>query len=533
MNCPKDFDSSTSEEKNKIRSRSKMIFLYQALAVVTFYFTITLSHAQSTSYFDSLDQARTQLYQGDFLKSLLILNRLETSFPGEENMIRVKGQALYWSKDFGKMKAFFQEKITSYPTLQWIKLDFGRILFEMNEIQESQKILNLFLSDQPEHPEANQLMAAMNYWNGGNPRKSYQYLDKIQTPYPENPAANQLKSEIQEATAPYLSGKAEYTTDTQPLNFFRFTNSGSTYQNTFIQPGYSLDIRSYDIGTSVFLGQIWNKTTLPTTGTSIVLRAGLANSSEWINSALTYGVKLTQPIGKLLEFSGSIDKEAYFYTLASQQEQVLPLTYRIELGREKGDSWTGKALISRSEFEDANWVQSISFWAMYPVFKVSKFRLDAGYAFNSSDSKEVRFEANRPILNRQNTTLSGDIIPGAYTPYFTPINQQIHAGLAKVQVQLSDKVKIQFSGNVGVKAQIDNPNTVYYGVPGNGAAPIKESDIFLELYPTQYTPYELTSELNWRINPKTNFMIQYAYQQTIFFENTSIGAGVNLRIWND
>jgi hypothetical protein len=448
-------------------------------------------------------------------------------------MIRVKGQALYWSKDFGKMKAFFQEKITSYPTLQWIKLDFGRILFEMNEIQESQKILNLFLSDQPEHPEANQLMAAMNYWNGGNPRKSYQYLDKILTPYPENPAANQLKSEIQEATAPYLSGKAEYTTDTQPLNFFRFTNSGSTYQNTFIQPGYSLDIRSYDIGTSVFLGQIWNKTTLPTTGTSIVLRVGLANSSEWINSALTYGVKLTQPIGKLLEFSGSIDKEAYFYTLASQQEQVLPLTYRIELGREKGDSWTGKALISRSEFEDANWVQSISFWAMYPVFKVSKFRLDAGYAFNSSDSKEVRFEANRPILNRQNTTLSGDIIPGAYTPYFTPINQQIHAGLAKVQVQLSDKVKIQFSGNVGVKAQIDNPNTVYYGVSGNGAAPIKESDIFLELYPTQYTPYELTSELNWRINPKTNFMIQYAYQQTIFFENTSIGAGVNLRIWND
>ena len=178
-----------------------------------------------------------------------------------------------------------------------------------------------------------------------------------------------------------------------------------------------------------------------------------------------------------MTLSASLDKEAYFYTLASLSEQVLPMSYRLEIGRDQAESWTGKAMVQRAEFEDSNWVQTISVWALYPVLKISTIRMDLGYAFNQSNSKEVRFEPNRPILNRQNSTPSGAIIPGAYTPYFTPINQQIHAALAKIQFQLSDKITLKLTGNVGVKAQIDNPNTVFYGNPGNGNAPIKESDI--------------------------------------------------------
>jgi hypothetical protein len=259
----------------------------------------------------------------------------------------------------------------------------------------------------------------------------------------------------------------------------------------------------------------------------------LANSSAWETSAVTYGVKLSQPIGNQLELSGSLDREAYLYTTASLLEQVIPLSYRLEFGREKGNSWTGKVQVHRAEFEDGNWVQNFSIWALYPAVRSSFFRLDLGYAFNASDSKEVRFETNKPITNRQNATSFGQIIPGSYTPYFTPINQQIHAGLAKVQVNLSESIQLMLSANAGFQAQIDNPNRVYYGNPGNGAALIKEDDIFLELYPIKYTPMEFSSELKWRLSSKANFQVQFAYQKTIFFENTTLGAGINLRIWND
>ncbi|MBS4070999.1 MAG: hypothetical protein KGZ90_06715, partial [Algoriphagus sp.] len=97
----------------------------------------------------------------------------------------------------------------------------------------------------------------------------------------------------------------------------------------------------------------------------------------------------------------------------------------------------------------------------------------------------------------------------------------------------SDKITLKLTGNVGVKAQIDNPNTVFYGNPGNGNAPIKESDIVLELYPTTYTPVELSTEFNFKLTSKANLVIQHAYQRTIFFESNTMGAGINLRIWND
>lgn len=501
--------------------------------VFNFLFLFGIGKVQSQGYYDSLEKARIYLNEGKFQEAFLFLDALEKSNPGEENMIRLKGQTLYWSKDFEQTKVFFRKKISGYPDLQWIKLDYGRILYELNQFKESQNIVSQFLVRQPEHPEANQMMAAMNYWMGGSPSVSFRYLENILKPYPQNQAANDLKSTIRQATAPYITGKSEYSTDTQPLQFFRFTTSGSFYRNTFVQPGYSFDTRSYDTGSGIFLGQIWNKSTLMTTGTSLIIRAGLANSSTWSSSALTYGLSLSQKLIGFFTLTASVDKEAYFYTLASLSEQVLPMSYRLEIGREQAESWTGKAMVQRSEFEDSNWVQAIAIWALYPVVKIPTFRLDLGYAFNLSDSKEVRFEPNRPILNRQNSTPIGTIIPGAYTPYFTPINQQIHAALAKIQLQLSEKIALKLSGNMGVKAQIDNPNTVYYGNPGNGNTIIKESDIFLELYPTTYTPIELASELNLKLTGKANLVIQHTYQRTIFFENNTFGAGLNLRILND
>lgn len=515
--------------------RTRVSWKFQQVYLLTTIFLLVfgIGKVKAQGFYDSLEKARFYLNEGNFKEAFLFLDALEKANPGEENMIRLKGQALYWSKDFEQTNVFFRKKISEYPELQWIKLDYGRILYELNQFKESQEIVSLFLKDQPEHPEANQMMAAMNYWTGGDPKVSYRYLDKILTPYPENPAANDLKSSIRLATAPYIIGKSEFSTDTQPLQFFRFSTSGSFYQNTYLQPGYLLDARSYTIGSGIFWGQFWNKSTLPATGTSLMFRAGLANSSTWSASVVTYGIAVSQKLPGSMTLIASLDKGAYFYTLASLSEQVLPMSYRLEIGRDQAESWTGKAMVQRAEFEDSNWVQTISVWALYPVLKISTIRMDLGYAFNQSNSKEVRFEPNRPILNRQNSTPIGAIIPGAYTPYFTPINQQIHAALAKAQIQLSEKIGLKISGNVGVKAQIDNPNTVFYGNPGNGNAPIKESDIVLELYPTTYTPVELSTEFNFKLTSKANLVIQHAYQRTIFFESNTMGAGINLRIWND
>lgn len=489
--------------------------------------------AQTQGYYDSLELARSKMDEKKLIEAFEILDQLEKQFPGEENLIRIKGQALYWSQDFELTKSFFRTKISSFPDLQWIKLDYGRILYELHENKEAKGILDQFLAHQPEHPEANQMMATLNYWVGQSPKKSYDYLEKILIPFPDNPSALELQKEIREGTSPFFKIITGYFSDSQPLQFFNFQQEGSFYLHSKIQPGYSLNYRNYSNGINVFSIQAWNKIGWTQTGTPLLLRGGMASSSIWDGAELTFGGVFSQRISKDIELRASVDREAYFYTLASLQEKIIPLVFRAELGREVGSTWTGKVLFQRSNFEDNNSVQTISFWGLYSLMNQNLVRIDLGYAFMTSDSEEVRFEPNQPILNRPNNTAIGEVIPGSYTPYFTPIHQQVHGLLAKLNVNFSGNVKLAISGNVGVYAEIDNPNTIYYGGPGVGNAPIKPSDIFLELFPTRYNPMDLSAEITCNLSSGTSLKMQYTYQKTIFFESNAIQAGLNFRIWND
>jgi hypothetical protein len=243
------------------------------------------SFAQQKSFYDSLDLAKSELNQQRFAEAFQILDRLENQFPGEENLIRIKGQGLYWKKDFAGCKEYFEEKIKSYSLLPWIKLDFGRILFELQEWKYSKGILKDFLNLVPDDPEALQMLAAINYWTGGSPSKSYRYLDRILNQYPDNPSAKQLRSEIWTQTAPVADLQMGYYSDSQPLSYLQVTHSLAAYNSAFLQPGYWINFRSIGSGESIIQGQISNKSSILATGTSFQVRLGFASSSAWDSPA--------------------------------------------------------------------------------------------------------------------------------------------------------------------------------------------------------------------------------------------------------
>lgn len=508
------------------------------IGLISFTFSISESKGQSQTYYDSLGLAKIQLNQGKISEALKLLENLEKNHPGDENVIRVKGQALYWSKDFIQTKAYFRNSIQSYPSLAWIKLDFGRILYELNEFPESEEFLQEFLLLQPDYPEAVQMLAEINYWTGGKPKVSYQYLDKILTPYPENEQARRIKKEIQQNTAPRIGILSTVYADSQVMQYIGFHATGEFYHSAKLQPGFLGENRTYESGESVQIAQVTLKSSFVKSGTDSYLRGGIVNSSLWENQELTYGVEVRQKLPSNLSLSASFDQEFYLYTLASLSQPINPVTFRGSFGRETGKRWTGKILYQKSLFEDENWVQTIAAWVLLPVLQSNLLNLSLGYSFNFSDSKEVRFSEDLPIKNQVGNTEFETVIPGSYNPYFTPMDQIINGALAKLRIDFNPDFSLSLSGNVGFKARIDNPNMVYYGTPpsqgqGQGNKPISQEDIYLILVDQEFTPLDFNASVNWKITPKSALMTSYNYQETIFFNSHLFNLGLKVSFWNE
>lgn len=491
--------------------------------------------AQSQSFYDSLDQAKTFLDQNQIPDALSILENLEAGHPGNEYVIRLRGRAFYWSKNFEATKTYFRKSISENPSLQPVQLDYGRILFELNELNEAEKVLGTYSELNHDEPESNQMLASINYWKGRRPSISYNYLDKILTPFPENESAKTLKKDIKSSTSPRIGLNTGVYSDSQPMQYFSFMGSADFYHSAWIQPGLMAEVRSYESGESVLISQIRNKSTLVRTGTSISLRAGIMKSSEWEENNATYGTEISQNISSGIQIAFSVDREPYFYTLASIDQKILPTTIRTSIGRESGDKWIGKAFYQQSIFEDNNSTSSAGLWALIPVLKNENLKADLGYSLLIADSKELRFSEVLPIQNTIAKTETGTVIPGSYNPYFTPTNQMVHGILAGLKFRLAQSVSFRLNGNAGVYAKIDNPNTVYYGTspPGNPNRPINQEDIYLVLVTTTYFPWELKSALDWSISEKSLLTISYLHQTTIYFESNSFNLVLKLNLWNE
>jgi tetratricopeptide (TPR) repeat protein len=505
-------------------------FLLILLFLIIFLFS-SEGIAQTQGYYDSLAKAKSILNEGQISEALDLLEEMELAYPGDENIIRLSGQAIYWSKDFEKTKAYFTRSIDAYPSLQLVKLDYGRILFQLQSYREATSILKSYLISNPEDPEANTVLAQMNFWQGGSPKKSYDYLDKILKPFPENEAAIAVKSEIEKATAPKISVQVGNFSDSQPTRFSFLEGSFGLYQSALLQPEITASISAYQTDQLISFFTLRNTSAFIQTGTSVTLSAGYTASNSWEKGVGLYGIKLDQKIKSGFTLNLSAAKESYFYTLASLDQVITPTTLKASFGRDYGGNFSGRLWIQNATFQDDNSVNAFGAWFLYPVLKLPLVRFEFGYAYTHGDSKEVRFGPNPPIQGRVNNTDLGTIIPGSYRPYFTPINQQIHGLLGKFTFTPSASIKLDASANIGVKATIDNPNMIYYGIgnsPGN--RPIVENDLFLILNPLSYTPWDLAFNFEWELSPYSALRFSYAHQTTVFFNSNSLNLKFSKRL---
>ena len=474
---------------------------------------------QEQNLYAQLGKADSLLNLGQIQPAIQILSRLESQFWANEDLIRTLGKAYYWSQDFEQTKDYFRQRIDENPSFLQVKLDYARILYELQEWQESGLLLDSLHKDLPKDPEINQKLAEINYWLGGNKNISIRYLEAILKDYPDNPSAIQFKNEIERETASVLSIHSGYYSDSQPMNYGLLGATFNWYQSSKFQPTLSLESRFYQDYDPISSLSVKNKFGFFSTQTSFSLSMGTVLNPAWDNPVLTYSGMLEQSLGNNFSISGEYAKEAYLYTLASLNQAINPQLASFRLFREPGKLWSGNLQLDQRTFDNSNKLQTVSLWFLARVFKSPKFEFQLGYAGILSDTDSVQFEPASSSLFPISPPEFGALVPGVYAPYFSPINQAIHGILAKASWNLTRTQSFNITGNYGVFAEIENPNIYYFGPEFIIPSPIDPSDLFLIFNTERYQPVDLKIDYLNEFSQKTALSISYQYQKTIFFDS--------------
>jgi tetratricopeptide (TPR) repeat protein len=487
-------------------------------------------HAQSNGYYDTLNLARQRMNENRISEAILILEACERSHPNDVDVIRLRGQALYWSKDFDKTLAYFRKAIRENSEAMVLKMDYGRILFDMNLLDEAKNLIITYHKAEPADVEAQLILGTIAYWQGKPPKEAFLYLNPVLAQYPTNPRALALAKEIHQATSPWIKISSGYYSDSQPLNAPLFSFETGLYQSSWLQPTFqaqrrNMDDESVNHHTESF--QLANKSAFLKTKTEVLVKTGIFNRSWTTNVLWTGGVEIKQKLSKTYTLSGSIERSPYFHTVRSLSSNVSQINYSGSLGREMANSWSGEVIYNVHQFNDNNQVKTFGVWFVLPIIESPAFKFDFGYAYHNADSKFNTFVNDKTLGEIVANYYPGYTITGVYDPYFTPQNQYINSLLGNITLNLANSFKLSVKTNAGLYAVVNNP---YFYLNFD-----KRHQLVLEKGYSQlhYFPIEMKVEINWMLSDKIMLEAEYLYRKTFFFTSNLARAGLKINFWNE
>ena len=489
--------------------------------------------------YDSMNLAKEMMYSQRLPEAINILTILDKKYPDEENVQYLYSLALYWNKDYNNTLAYIRS--TAKPT-RGLNLHYGKILFELNRLNEAQRFLSAYLKSHEYDAEALLLLAKISYWQGGPTNKSLEFINRVLTNDPLHSEALQLKEELILNTAPQLIVNASYYQDSQPIQAMMYATRLSFYHNSWFQPAVQLNTNHYAGGEQAVLASFSNRMTFPNTKTELELISGIF-SNNWSSEVVpTWSLGIKQKTLDNLFISADIGKAPYLYTLASIGQNVMPLSIATSITKESNVGWTGNMTLQKWTFIDENQIRSLSSWVLVPIVKHPVLTLNIGYAFMMAHADHNRFTLEKPAVQPMRFE---EVLPGVFDPYFTPQNQRVHAALAKVDINFSKKIRASLNSNIGVHATIDNPNFINYGAPapmvpitGNGPASrpnptpktFESENIHLVLIPTTYLPIDIKGRLAMDLGRCFTLHTEWSYLSTIYFKSQTVNVGFNWKL---
>jgi tetratricopeptide (TPR) repeat protein len=464
------------------------------------------SQTEST---DTLDLARKLISEKQFDEAKTFLSQYIQSTPNQY-AYQILAQAEYWSLDFNKAEQTYQQAITLYPQSSELKLDYGRMLFEMGKypkaITQLQSLKN--------NAEADIMLAKMTLWNG-HVAKSRAIASQVLSGYPTNQDAKDLLITAKQMTPLYLKLGTTYISDDQPLTASRYEAEASWFKSYLFSPSIQFQQSNYTMpGATANTNWVRLDNTFKFGYGKTILRAGSGIFTSAQGTKVSSLLELTQKLSKSFSFNAGFQNNPYQYTIASIHQPLFQQTINTSINYNKSDKWLGSASYILQSYADGNQNYTAYVWFLGPLIQNKGISLLGGISSSYANSNENTFGISSSPSVLAESYGNNTQVPGIYSPYFTPSNQQVNALLASLKIPFSKGVTFYSHGSIGVFANTSNPNLTLMQTGS-------EYTVRKTYVDQKYTPIEAEGSLRMALSSKLILNALYRYSSLFFYTNNS------------
>ena len=482
---------------------------------------ITNGMAQDGLLLSTIETANQLRDGGDFEGAVKLLDEFNTEYPGNDWVLRLYAETLFWMKNYNKAASVYEEAIRWHPDDFDVKYEYAVLLFEMGKYQQTKEILIVYTNNRPEDSGAESLLGITNYYLGDF-KEADKHLKKSLALNPTDNRTKKIHREVSRIVSPWLKADVFYTDDSQPMQQLAPVLQGGWYQSRFLNLSFSLGLQNFSsdsLHSNLYSFQLQNSFQFPKAGFSAKVSAGGFYTS--VDQAFDYswGISLQQKMAKYFFLRVGGERSAYTYTLASIEKPFARGIYNVSLSWEKPKSWNASMGYIGEYFPDDNNVQTFFAWGLSPAISFSVFELYFGYAFNYADSKESRFVPEKSLDEILDNYNPEEQIKGIYDPYFTPNDQFANSVLVNLNIFPSQKINIKLHASVGFYARAMNP--YFYLDKEQGKTIIKQG-----FYQESFTPLDLGINFDMELTDKLLLNFSYTYLQTFYFNSNNFNLGL-------
>ncbi|MBX7108986.1 MAG: hypothetical protein K1X61_10095 [Chitinophagales bacterium] len=492
-----------------------------------FLLTCRFSFAQAGK--DSIETARQLRDEMKLRKATDLLHAYHQHHPEDINALWLLAQTTYWRHQYKRSVQLYDAALQLQPDKELLQLDYARSLIGMEEWEKADSILGL--SESRNHYYSDGLLLRSRiFFHLGNYDAAKEYSEKALISYNQNTEAQLLLMDIKRAMSPWLLFNTGFGWDDQPLQTFSPGAESGFHVNALLSPSitvYAPVFFFHDSTQAALLLSAGNLFVFKQIGLSLkgdlgIVKFPSGNQSDWTGSLAAQEI-----FAKHVQADFRLEHKPYFHTIASQQSNISQTHLAFSIGWNDQQSWNGSAGIDAGIFPDDNSVSSVYGWLFCPPVRLAAVELRAGYAFNFSNSRESRFAPGETYEEFLNHYATDSTVKGVYDPYFTPLNQQIHAALLSFISHPSASFSAGLNLQLGIFAHADAPYLY-----------LQSTDTGTELTTgyaknTRYTPLEVSASCTYQASDKIALGASYLYRHTFFYNSQYAGFTLKISCWND
>ena len=472
-----------------------------------------LSVASLSAQMDTLQKAKDLNKAAHYTKAERLLKQYAATH-SDVNTLWLYGQTGHWAGHDLRAAKSFRAALAKNPNNLNLRMGYARMLAEADRLNHAQKEINSILSADPKNVEAHQLNATIYYWNG-RIKPSHAALDKIFEQFPDNANAAKLNQDIKLNTAPYLSYRAGYLNDDQPMQGISSRVEVGWFRSWLLHPMVQVSDQNFYSG-GKWSATLWasagNQFYFGKSGTRVSIEAGafknFSAGADW-----TGNLTISQKLYHNLSFALTAERRPYLSTMTSTSMELIQNRFAASVTYDKTNSWAAQAAYNYQFFNDKNPIHNAYAWLLSPSLGVSVFSFRIGYSYNFSTTSQSRFTPVKNVTQILTNYDSAAQIKGYYNPYFTPIKQHVHSVIGQVKITPVRILDIGLKANVGFYAETQNP---YFYLDKTATDNVFINSGFAR---QTYLPYTLSASID--IKPSLKFQIgaEYSYNKLFFYNS--------------